>query len=113
MVLFLDISAGLLLRPEALPPQSDPDGVQPGARHETALRTVVPGRLHDEDVGPPRFHRDQVPRGDRRLGLGGRAEVAAHGAFGVIFFYVFLFAKSIFCNDLQRISCFAVFHTSI
>ena len=42
MVLFLDISVGLLLRPEALPPQSDPDGVQPGARHETALRTVVP-----------------------------------------------------------------------
>ena len=56
----------------------------------------VPGRLHDEDVGPPRFHRDQVPRGDRRLGLGGRAEVAAHDAFGVIFFYVVSFVKRIF-----------------
>ena len=82
---FADLSVGLLPGPEALPPQSHPDGVQPGACHETAFRTVVPRRLHDEDVRPPRFHRDQVPGGDRDLGLGECAEVVhAPRAFSVL-----------------------------
>ena len=99
-----DLSVGLLPRPEALPPQSHPDAVQPGACHETPFRTVVPRRLHDEGVRSPCFQRDQVPGGDGDLGLGECSEEVKQGL--MIFFSVISFCKqnvffAMVCNEYQ------------